>query len=149
MRNLSKLYIDKTDKYDRQGQFVRRLTEIALRYNVLILLVAHRRKNSFSTDANDEISGSGDITNLAGVTLSYDRGSKEDIEKGLMGKESRKLIVAKNRLFGKLNLEGIVLEYDEKSKRIFSNAEELNRRYGWEKENNGFYESAEGDVVFA
>ena len=50
---------------------------------------------------------------------------------------------------GKLNYDGYILQYDEKSKRIFSNAEELNRRYGWEKENNGFYESAEGDVVFA
>ena len=137
---MTAMYIDDvkgTDKYDRQGQFVRRLTEIALRYNVLILLVAHRRKNSFSTDANDEISGSGDITNLAGVTLSYDRGSKEDIEKGLMGKESRKLIVAKNRLFGKLNLEGIVLEYDEKSKRIYDPREKnsggLHQQFGWDK----------------
>lgn len=137
---MTAMYIDDvkgTDKYDRQGQFVRRLTEIALRYNVLILLVAHRRKNSFSTDANDEISGSGDITNLAGVTLSYDRGSEEDIEKGLMGKESRKLIVAKNRLFGKLNLEGIVLEYDEKSKRIYDPREKnsggLHQQFGWDK----------------
>lgn len=134
---MTAMYIDEkqgSDKYDQQGRFVRALTKIALQYNCLILLVAHRRKNSFTTDANDEVSGSGDITNLAGMVLSYDRGT----EKEGLRPDQRKLIIAKNRLFGKINLNGIVLDYDEKSKRIYSNDDELIREYGWNVDSDGF-----------
>lgn len=131
-----------SDKYERQSKFVKKLAKIATKYDVLIILVAHRRKNGYTTDANDEVSGSADITNAAGVVMSYDRDTE-------LPQDQRKLILSKSRIIGKLNYDGYILQYDEKSKRIFSNAEELNRRYGWEKENNGFYESAEGDVVFA
>ena len=134
---MTAMYIDEkqgSDKYDQQGRFVRALTKIALQYDCLILLVAHRRKNSFTTDANDEVSGSGDITNLAGMVLSYDRGT----EKEGLRPDQRKLIIAKNRLFGKINLNGIVLDYDEKSKRIYSNDDELIREYGWNVDSDGF-----------
>ena len=134
---MTAMYIDEntgTDKYDRQGRFVRELTKIALKFDVLILLVAHRRKNAFTTDANDEISGSGDITNLAGITLSYDRGNKEDFEKYVMDESQRKLIVAKNRLFGKTDLKGIILSYDEKSKRIYGAEDDVHKRFGWNRE---------------
>lgn len=134
---MTAMYLDEnrgSDKYDQQGKFVRELTRIALEFNVLILLVAHRRKNSFTTDANDEISGSGDITNLASVTLSYDRMSKDEIDKGLAIEGQRKLIIAKNRLFGKINLKGIVLDYDEKSKRIYEKSKGFTWTMGWEEE---------------
>ena len=135
---MTAMYIDEmrsSDKYDRQGMFVRKLSEIALRYNVLILLVAHRRKNSFTTDANDEVSGSGDITNLAGLVLSYDRADKKEIDEGKIDESQRKIIIAKNRLFGKLDLKGIVVSYDEKSKRIYSSPGELGYQYGWDVDN--------------
>ena len=134
---MTAMYLDEdrgTDKYDQQGRFVRSLTKIALEFNVIILLVAHRRKNSFSTDANDEISGSGDITNLASVTISYDRMSSDEISKGLATESQRKLILAKNRLFGKTDFKGIVLDYDEKSKRIFEKGKYCNWSFGWVKE---------------
>ena len=92
--------------------------------------------------ANDEISGSGDITNLAGITLSYNRGSKEEREKGIVSEDQRKLIVAKNRLFGKINLDGILLDYDERSKRIFGKGDDLDYQYGWDK-SDGFYSADE------
>lgn len=137
---MTAMYIDErpgTDKYDQQGRFVRELTKIAIRYDVLVLLVAHRRKNVSSPDANDEISGSGDITNLAGITLSYDRGDKDDIKNKRMTEEQRKLIVAKNRLFGKVNLNGIILSYDEKSKRVYGPRDDVNVQFGWDK-SDGF-----------
>ena len=59
--------------------------------------------------------------------------SKDDIEKYVMDETQRKLIVAKNRLFGKTNLNGIVLSYDEKSKRIYGEHDNLHKMYGWEK----------------
>ena len=147
---MTAMYIDEgkgTDRYVRQGSFVKELTRIAIKYDCLIFLVAHRRKNSFTLDANDEISGSGDITNLAGVTLSYDRGNREELEAGQVTEGQRKLIIAKNRLFGKLNLKGIVLDYDERSKRIFGRGDDVNRQFGWDK-SDGFIEIDEMEIPF-
>ena len=147
---MTAMYIDEkqgSDKYDKQGRFVRELTKIALQYDVLILLVAHRRKNSFTQDANDEVSGSGDITNLAGVTFSYDRGSKEEIRDGYLNESQRKLITAKNRLFGKVDLDGIVLNYDEKSKRIYGPRDDVNYEFGWNKA-DGFMSAGDMEIPF-
>lgn len=138
---MTAMYIDEqrgSDRYEQQGQFVRNLAKLAIKYDCLILLIAHQRKNSYTMDVNDEVSGSGDITNLAGITLSYNRGNKEEIDKGFVGEEQRKLVVAKNRLFGKINLNGIVLSYDEKSKRIYGKNDDLDYCYGWDK-SDGFY----------
>ena len=150
---MTAMYIDErpgTDKYDWQGRFVRELAAIAVQFDVLILLVAHRRKNAFGGDANDEVSGSGDITNLAGITLGYDRGTKDEVEKGLMLEDQRKLIVAKNRLFGKTNTAGFILSYDEKSKRIYGKRDDVNRRFGWETEYEpaGGFEYADMEIPF-
>ena len=126
------------DKYDRQSQFVKRLSRIALKYNVLILLVTHKRKNSFSKDENDEVSGSGDISNLATVTLAYEKGKDLD-------NSQRILKVSKNRLFGKVNTNGWILDFDEKSKRIYGYGDDLNHDYGWDKQSNGFVSMGSDD----
>lgn len=146
---MTAMYIDEqvgSDKYDQQGQFVRKLTKIALKHDCLIILVAHCRKNGFTTDANDEVSGSGDITNLAGITLSYNRGTSNEIQQGIMTADQRKLIVAKNRLFGKINLDGIVLNYDEASKRVYGENDDVDYLFGWKKDSDGFT-SVEADEV--
>ncbi len=129
-----------TDRYDRQSRFVKRLTKLALRYDIIILLVAHRRKNSYSTDANEEISGSSDITNLAGVILSYDRDKELQLSQ-------RRLIVSKNRLFGKLELKGFVLDYEERSKRIYGEGDNVNRQYSWDK-SDGFISVEDMEIPF-
>lgn len=121
-----------SDKYDRQSRFVNRLRMIALKYDVIILLVAHRRKNNFSNDANDEISGAADITNYAGVVLGYDR-DKE------LRDNQRRLILSKSRLIGKLELSGFIMNYDEKSKRIYGIGDDVNRQYGWEIKKDDFW----------
>lgn len=128
---------DGTEKYGQQSNFVKKLTKLALRYGVLILLVAHRRKNGFTKDANDEVSGSADITNLSGIVLSYDRDKDDDTG------NDRKLIVAKNRLFGKINLDGFNLHYEEKSKRIYGDRDDINYQYGWNTSGNDFVEADE------
>lgn len=122
-----------SDKYERQSEFVKRLSRLALRYNILILLVAHKRKNNFSTNENDEISGSGDIANLALITIAYEK------DKELSG-DQRLCKVSKNRLFGKVNTDGWVLEFNEKSKRIYGVGDDVNVDYGWNVQNDGFYE---------
>lgn len=120
-----------SDKYEKQGFFVNALAKMANRYNVAIFLVAHKRKNNFSSNENDEISGSGDISNLASVIFSYD--SDKDIEPS-----QRLCKITKNRLFGKTELNGYVLDYDEKSRRIYGRGDDLYVDYGWNKNKNGF-----------
>lgn len=116
--------VDASDKYDKQSLFVKKLARIALKYNVLILLVAHKRKNNFSQNTNDEVAGSADIVNLATVTLSYERDSK-------IGDRQRLLKLTKNRLFGNLQTEGWILDFSEKSKRVYGPHDILEKEFGW------------------
>lgn len=124
------------EKYEKQSLFVKKLARLAARHNVLILLVAHKRKNNSSTNENDEISGSSDISNLAMVTITYDKDKEIDISQRL-------LKVSKNRLFGKTETEGYVLDYDEKSKRICGRGDDLYVDYGWNNNSNDFLVSQE------
>lgn len=101
----------KDDLFRQQSNFVTRLTKIAKGYNVMILLVAHPKKGD--SDDNDSISGSGDITNRANLVLRYQRKSKklEDDNKSLIK-------ITKNRTTGRLNWDGITVEYEPDSMRI-------------------------------
>lgn len=119
------------DKYDKQSLFVKKLARLALRYNALVLLVAHKRKNNFSANENDEVSGSGDISNLATVTISYEKNRE-------IGEGQRVLKVSKNRLFGKTNTNGFVLDFDEKTRRIYGQGDNLDFDYGWCNSSEGF-----------
>jgi KaiC/GvpD/RAD55 family RecA-like ATPase len=114
------------DKYEKQSEFMKDLSRLALRHNALILLVAHKRKNNFSTNEDDETSGSSDIPNLATITMSYNRDS--EIEEN-----QRKLKISKNRLFGKVETNGFIVNYDPKSKRIYGQGDDLYVEYGWRK----------------
>ena len=113
------------DKYERQSKFVKELARIAKAFSVLIILVAHKRKNNFSGNENDEVMGSSDITNLAMITLSY---SKSDEIKDTQ----RLLKISKNRLFGKTNVDGFVLDFDESSRRIYGDGDNVNVNYGFD-----------------
>lgn len=130
------------DKYDKQSLFVKKLARLALKHNALILLVAHKRKNNFTTNENDEISGSGDISNLATITITYEKDS--ELQEG-----QRRLKVYKNRLFGKTELKGYILDYEEKSKRIYGADDDMGFNYGWDKMNDGFVKVDESeDIIF-
>ena len=61
------------DKYDRQSLFIKKLAKLALNRNVLIILVAHKRKSNGFAGINDSVSGSADIVNLASIVISYER----------------------------------------------------------------------------
>ena len=130
-----------SDKYERQAQFVKKLGRIAQRYGVLILLVAHKRKNNFSMNENDEVAGASEIVNLAMVTIAYERirkkdGSEENDDDG----ESQRLIkVSKNRLFGKTNTKGWTVDFEPRSKRIYeAGIDDPTIDLSWAKATNGF-----------
>lgn len=129
-----------SDKYEKQSLFVKKFTRLALEHNVLILLVAHKRKNNFSNNDNDEISGSGDISNLATISIAYEK--NKDLQE-----DERLCKVIKNRLFGRVNMKGYKLSYDEKSKRIYGEGDDLYIEYGWNKPIDGF-QQVEYDTPF-
>lgn len=117
-----------SDKYDRQSEFVKKLTRLAVSHNVLIILVAHKRKMG-AGEVNDTVSGSADIVNLASIVMSYERGdakSKEDASDNI-----RYLRVTKNRLTGELH-KGIKLTFDPCSKRIHEVGSQPTWQYSWE-----------------
>ena len=96
-----------------------------------IILVAHPRKRGRGDDAdfeNDDVAGSGDITNKVDIVMRYNRateGADHDSE----------LSITKNRLGGTLRkgADKILLNYSAKTKRV-TGMRELNKRYGWEKQ---------------
>lgn len=122
---------DTVDKYEKQSLFMKKLARMALQFNVLIMLVAHKRKDTGSTLVNDSVSGSADITNLASIVLSYERSKKDGNGKAITD-DQRLLKVTKNRLFGNINTEGFTMSYDPDTKRIYMTHDELVREYTWE-----------------
>lgn len=131
-----------SSEYEKQTDFVNSLRVMALKYNVMILLVAHMRKNNFAeTNSNDEVAGSSNITNIAMTTLSYDR--HKDLPNN-----KRKLRLLKNRLFGRIDTEGVEVEYDEKSKRIFGEGDDLDFDYGFDPQSDGFVTVEDEDNPF-
>lgn len=123
---------DQANLYLAQSNFVGQLKKIAMKYQIVILLVAHPRKSN-TAFSNDDVSGSSDITNKVDVVMSYGRAEP--------GAEWDSVLqVTKNRLWGKLRVGdpdvvngkgGIVLNYSEKTKRIVGRYDK-GRRYGWE-----------------
>lgn len=128
--------------YERQSSFVRELARIGVKYDVSILLVAHRRKNTgFSGNDNDEIAGSSNIVNMAMLNLVYERGRKKtDDGNEVIRPDQRYIKLTKNRIFGDLNESGIVLDFEPVSKRIFYDCPNrvhtnLHQRLGWQDDN--------------
>ena len=120
---------EQSNLYLAQSNFVGELKKIAVRYDVAIILVAHPRKQPKGEDTafdNDDVSGSGDITNKVDIVMSYGR-AKEDAD------HDSELIISKNRLAGTLRMgkNKIHLNYSAKTKRV-TGERELGKRYGWE-----------------
>lgn len=124
--------IDNRSELERQGAFSDKLAEIAQETGALIILVAHKRKASMGgVDASDDISGTAQITNYAGVVISYDRYSNKEIKEQSYLEDCRKLGVSKNRLYGTLSAN-ICMDFDKRSRRIFGSSDELKFKYAWE-----------------
>lgn len=118
---------DQNNLYLAQSNFVGALKKLAVKYDVFVLLIAHPRKTNADFQ-NDDVSGSGDITNKVDLVMSYQRWDDSDEFNG-------KLTITKNRLSGRLAMgdNAIGLRYSEQTKRIFSASSGV-RRYGWETE---------------
>ena len=119
---------EQSNLYLAQSNFVGELKKIAVKYDVAIILVAHPRKNGTEGGFdNDDVSGSGDITNKVDIVMSYGRA-------GEGADHNSELVISKNRLAGTLRMgkDKILLNYSAKTKRV-TGMRELNKHYGWEK----------------
>ena len=124
---------DQNNLYLAQSNFVRELKDIAIRYDVAIILVAHPRKAGKDDKAggfdNDIVSGSSNITDRVDIVLNYSRVKDDE------GYDSL-LEIGKSRLVGTLKLgkeDGIHLLYSSKTKRVYG-TRSLDKHYGWERE---------------
>lgn len=119
-----------TDLFTTQTTFVKRLKDIAKRYNIVVVLVAHPKKSKEDFD-NESIAGSSNIGNLSDLILALERTTpEEDFDTRLM--------VTKNRIRGKiLDRENCIeLMFDETSKRFREYGELKVTEYSWKKYEN-------------
>lgn len=125
---------EQNNLYLAQSNFVGKLKKIAMKYSVVIILVAHPKKGSADgfQDDNDLVAGSSDITNKADIILKYSRCDKEKY-----GCDSL-IKVTKNRIVGTLrtsNDNAVKVNYNEATRRITGITEDElreDRMYGWQ-----------------
>lgn len=130
------------DLYRAQGEFVKRLKEIAKHYNVAVILVAHPKKNNDRAWNNDNVSGAAEIINYVDVAMSYSR-NKENAAQSL-------LEIGKNRLTGVLQIgqQALALRYSALSKRIYDQSDTAFHDYGWTKAQEAFETVPADDLPF-
>lgn len=119
------------EKNERQSEFCQQLAVLAQKHNVAIILVAHQRKSQGNLSySNDDICGSSDIGNLAGVIISYQTPSFEDIKNGKATDKQRLVTVGKNRLTGRRG--GVFASFESLSKRIYEeNVDDPGVEFSW------------------
>lgn len=131
------------DFYRAQSEFVRKLKQMAVRHNIVVLLVAHPRKETLGQLTNDSVAGSGDITNRVDTVLIYSRDTQHQD-----GASCGLLQITKNRINGKLIVKDPVkLTYSESSKRITETEYPIPKHYGWENKSN-WIESEQEELPF-
>ena len=117
-----------SDLYRAQSEFVKKVKSIAVRLNIVVVLIAHPKKEQDGKELdNDSVSGSSDITNAVDVVMTYSGNNGEDKEtyQSLIG-------ITKNRLTGRKLLKDnrVKVRYSEKSKRIICDNDNPNKVYG-------------------
>lgn len=157
MDNIMALNLGATssEKYERQTDLVLRLSQLAKDKKVHIHLVAHPRK-SVGFLRKTDISGTADITNAAdNVILAHrvNNDFKRNIKEFLGIKDDNPMLrydnvieVAKNRDLGVSDLF-IGLYFEKESKRFLNTNKEI-KRYGWEKDKEGFANCINENIPF-
>ena len=139
--NLMTLAIDnKNDKYEAQKNFVRNLKNLAKKYKLVIILIAHPKKggDAKSFDMFD-VSGASEIINLCDYELAMSRNIDED-----NGTDETHILIIKNRVTGKQKMR-LRLYFDEERKRLWHLPEERERVYKYDT--NKLYEQGDFDSI--
>ena len=117
------------NKYEAQSELTDELRQFAINTNSCVNLVVHPRKGNNKMFDNDDVGGSGDITNLAFNVIYVRRVEKEDDLTETESKEASEtglssvnsiVQVTKNRVFGETSKS--YMAYDPRSKRFYNNS---------------------------
>jgi len=126
---------DMQDTNKAQTDFVNRLIKFSMKYDVAVIMVAHPRKIQGGADIGlFDVAGTQNIVNLATRTIGLKR-VKEEIKKNPREKYygyDVVITIIKDRIFG--SQKEIPVHYDTVDRRFYSNYEEFDRIYGWDKQ---------------
>ena len=124
-----------------QTDTIKKLIEFAKKYQVAIILVCHPRKMDAGTNVGIyDIAGTSNIVNLAHRTIGLRRVTDAERENAAKYSEKRRQLlkydvivtIVKDRMFGRQNID-VGLYYDPASRRFFSDMDEYDRRFSWDK----------------
>lgn len=124
-----------------QTDTIKKLIEFAKKYQVAVILVCHPRKMDAGTNVGIyDIAGTSNIVNLAHRTIGLRRVTDAERENAAKYSEKRRQLlkydvivtVVKDRMFGRQNID-VGLYYDPASRRFFSDMDEYDRRFAWDK----------------
>lgn len=124
-----------------QTNTIKKLIEFAKKYQVAVILVCHPRKMDAGTNVGIyDIAGTSNIVNLAHRTIGLRRVTDAERENAAKYSEKRRQLlkydvivtVVKDRMFGRQNID-VGLYYDPASRRFFSDMDEYDRRFSWDK----------------
>lgn len=129
--NLMTIQTDSPDYYREQFKFAQKLDEFSKKYNVCIQLVVHPRKtNDKEKIGNDDVGGSGNLTNIACNVISIRRLDKENQAKYECDAIAD---VIKNRMYGTL---GAAKLYFEPYSKTFCGMDGNTPYYDWQSIGN-------------
>jgi twinkle protein len=124
-----------------QTDTIKKLIEFAKKYQVAVILVCHPRKMDAGANVGIyDIAGTSNIVNLAHRTIGLRRVTDAERENAAKYSEKRRQLlkydvivtVVKDRMFGRQNID-VGLYYDPASRRFFSDMDEYDRRFSWDK----------------
>lgn len=124
-----------------QTDTIKKLIEFAKKYQVAVILVCHPRKMDAGTNVGIyDIAGTSNIVNLAHRTIGLRRVTDAERENATKYSEKRRQLlkydvivtIVKDRMFGRQNID-VGLYYDPASRRFFSDMDEYDRRFSWDK----------------
>ena len=130
-----------TSELRSQTDTIKKLIEFAKKYQVAVILVCHPRKMDAGTNVGIyDIAGTSNIVNLAHRTIGLRRVTDAERENAAKYSEKRRQLlkydvivtVVKDRMFGRQNID-VGLYYDPASRRFFSDMDEYDRRFSWDK----------------
>lgn len=143
-----------------QTAFTKKLANMAQKHNIIIVLIVHPRKSKGASFSNDDIGGSSNIVNRAHKTIRYSRPDKpftdpdgyEWQKDELYDCPYRFLTVLKDRLTGRTITQGILLDFEESTKRITDKTgkDRFGWKLNWEKDGtstDGFIEVENLDEI--
>ena len=114
-----------TDTNKAQTEFMNRLIRFSMKYDVVVICIAHPRKIQGSTDIGlFDVAGSQNIVNLATRTIGLKRVKEEDKNNTSNKYYGYDVIISiiKDRIFG--STKDIPVYYDKIDRRFFSNYDE-------------------------